>query len=70
MRSRRFRRGEVIFHVGDPGDALFVIVSGEVKISLPSETGDEAILATLRRATCSASWRCSTARRARRARRP
>ena len=48
MRSRRFRRGEVIFHVGDPGDALFVIVSGEVKISLPSETGDEAILATLR----------------------
>lgn len=48
MRSRRFRRGEVIFHIGDPGDALFVIVDGEVKISLPSETGDEAILATLR----------------------
>jgi CRP/FNR family transcriptional regulator, cyclic AMP receptor protein len=48
MRSRRFRRGEVIFHIGDPGDALFVIVEGEVKISLPSETGDEAILATLR----------------------
>jgi len=48
MRTRRFRRGEVIFHIGDPGDALFVIVSGDVKISLPSETGDEAILATLR----------------------
>jgi CRP/FNR family transcriptional regulator, cyclic AMP receptor protein len=48
MRSRRFRRGEVIFHIGDPGDALFVIVQGEVKISLPSETGEEAILATLR----------------------
>jgi CRP-like cAMP-binding protein len=48
MRTRRFRRGEVIFHVGDPGDALFVIITGEVKISLPSETGDEAILATLR----------------------
>src|SRR5918995_3656292 len=48
MRARRFRRGEVIFHIGDPGDALFVIVTGEVKISLPSETGEEAILATLR----------------------
>jgi CRP/FNR family transcriptional regulator, cyclic AMP receptor protein len=48
MRARRFRRGEVIFHIGDPGDALFVIVDGEVKISLPSETGEEAILATLR----------------------
>jgi CRP-like cAMP-binding protein len=48
MRTRRFRRGEVIFHVGDPGDALFILVSGEVKISLPSDNGDEAIIATLR----------------------
>jgi CRP/FNR family cyclic AMP-dependent transcriptional regulator len=46
-RTRRFRRGEVIFHAGDPGDALFVIVSGEVKISVPSESGEEAILTTL-----------------------
>jgi CRP-like cAMP-binding protein len=47
-RMRRFRRGEIIFHAGDPGDALFIIVSGEVKIALPSAEGDEAILATLR----------------------
>ena len=47
-RTRRFRRGEVIFHAGDPGDALFVIVSGEVKIAVPSESGEEAILTTLR----------------------
>ncbi len=47
-RLRRFRRGETIFHAGDPGDALYVIVSGGVKITLPSETGEEAILATLR----------------------
>jgi CRP-like cAMP-binding protein len=46
-RTRRFRRGEVVFHVGDPGDALFVISSGAVKITLPSENGEEAILATL-----------------------
>ena len=48
MRTRRFRRGEVIFHLGDPGDALFIVMSGAVKIMLPSDTGDEAILATLR----------------------
>jgi CRP-like cAMP-binding protein len=48
MRTRRFRRGEVIFHLGDPGDALFIVTSGAVKIALPSETGDEAILATLK----------------------
>jgi CRP/FNR family cyclic AMP-dependent transcriptional regulator len=48
VRSRRFRRGEVIFHAGDPGDALFILLSGEVKISLPSEAGEEAILVRLR----------------------
>jgi len=46
-RIRRFRRGEVIFHAGDPGVSLFMIVSGEVKIALPAESGKEAILATL-----------------------
>jgi CRP/FNR family transcriptional regulator, cyclic AMP receptor protein len=48
VRTRRFRRGEVIFHQGDPGDALFIVMSGAIKISLPSDMGDEAILATLR----------------------
>ena len=47
MRTRRFRRGDIIFHAGDPGDALFIIVSGEVKIAVPSESGEEAILVTL-----------------------
>jgi CRP-like cAMP-binding protein len=48
MRARRFRRGEVLFHQGDPGDALFVVTRGAVKISLPNEEGDEAIIATIR----------------------
>ncbi len=48
VRPRRFRRGEVVFHLGDPGDALFVVSSGAIKITLPSEGGEEAILATLR----------------------
>jgi CRP/FNR family cyclic AMP-dependent transcriptional regulator len=48
MRVRRFRRGETIFHVGDPGDALFIVMNGSIKITLPADTGDEAILATLR----------------------
>jgi len=48
MKVRRFRRGETIFHVGDPGDALFIVMGGTIKITLPADTGDEAILATLR----------------------
>ncbi len=47
LRRRRFRRGEVIFHEGDPGDSLHVVAGGAVKIVLSSEEGDEAIIATL-----------------------
>ena len=48
LRRRRFRRNEVIFHQGDPGDSLHVVGSGAVKIVLPSTEGEEAIIATLR----------------------
>jgi CRP/FNR family transcriptional regulator, cyclic AMP receptor protein len=48
LRRRRFRRNEVIFHQGDPGDSLHVVSSGTVKIVLPSTEGEEAIIATLR----------------------
>ncbi len=48
LRTRRYRRGEVIFHQGDPGDSLHIIMTGRVKISSPSESGVEAILTTLR----------------------
>lgn len=48
LRQRHFRRGEVIFHQGDPGDALHVVATGSVKIVLPSSDGAEAIIATLR----------------------
>jgi CRP/FNR family transcriptional regulator/CRP/FNR family cyclic AMP-dependent transcriptional regulator len=48
MTQRRwFKRGEVIFHKGDPGDTLFVIVQGQVRIVLPAESGEEALLAVL-----------------------
>jgi CRP-like cAMP-binding protein len=48
MRRRRFRRNEVIFHQGDLADSLQVVVSGAVKIVLPSPDGDEAIITSLR----------------------
>lgn len=48
LRSHTYRRNEVIFHQGDPGDALHIIRRGSVKIVLPSPEGEEAIIATLR----------------------
>ena len=48
LRPRRFRRGETIFHAGDPGDALFIVAEGAVKITIPSDDGSEpAILTTI-----------------------
>jgi len=48
VRLRRFRPDEVIFHAGDPGDSLFIIRSGSVKVVIPSQEGAEAIIASLR----------------------
>jgi CRP-like cAMP-binding protein len=50
LRVRRYRKNETIFHQGDPGDSLYIIESGSVKIVLPSPEGEEgAIIATLGR---------------------
>jgi CRP-like cAMP-binding protein len=45
LRRRTFRRNEVIVHRGDPAGAIHVIRSGRVKVTLPSEEGDETVLA-------------------------
>jgi CRP/FNR family cyclic AMP-dependent transcriptional regulator len=44
---RRFRRGEVVFHAGDPGDALHIVTEGRFKVVLPSVGGQEAVVAVL-----------------------
>jgi CRP/FNR family transcriptional regulator/CRP/FNR family cyclic AMP-dependent transcriptional regulator len=46
-RRRVYQRGETIFHKGDPGSGLYILTGGQVKIVLPSETGEEALLAVL-----------------------
>ncbi|MFI5271654.1 MAG: Crp/Fnr family transcriptional regulator [Ktedonobacterales bacterium] len=47
IRRRVFRAGEVIFHRDDPGQVLYVIRSGRVKIFLTTPDGQEIVLALL-----------------------
>jgi CRP/FNR family transcriptional regulator, cyclic AMP receptor protein len=47
LRRRRFKRGEVIFFRGDPGDSLYVLETGKIKIVLTSPDGKEVVLSTL-----------------------
>jgi CRP/FNR family cyclic AMP-dependent transcriptional regulator len=43
-RLRVFRRGQVVFTRGDPSDALFVVISGRVKVVVRSADGGELTL--------------------------
>ncbi|KFE68885.1 Crp/Fnr family transcriptional regulator [Hyalangium minutum] len=49
LQARRYPRGEVIFHQGDVGTALFIIRKGQVAIRLSSLDGKEVTLALLER---------------------
>jgi CRP-like cAMP-binding protein len=40
-------RGDVLFHEGEPGDSLYVIRTGKVKLGLRSSDGRENLLAVL-----------------------
>ena len=41
-----FAANQTIFNVGDPGDAMYVVVSGEVTVSVKTKTGEEIVLET------------------------
>ncbi|HYM70817.1 MAG TPA: Crp/Fnr family transcriptional regulator [bacterium] len=49
VRRHRYAPGDVIFHQGDPGTALYIVEDGEVKIVLGSSDGKEVILRLLGR---------------------
>src|SRR5256885_2933034 len=50
--KRIFRNGEVIFHREDPGQVLYVIKEGKVKISLISPEGQEISLVVFGKGEC------------------
>jgi CRP/FNR family cyclic AMP-dependent transcriptional regulator len=45
---QHYRKGQTIFYHGDPGNAMYVLLSGSVKLTLPSESGAEVIVSLLR----------------------
>lgn len=51
-RRRTFRSGEVIFHRDDPGQVLYVIKEGKVKICRISPDGQEIVLSVMGKGEC------------------
>ncbi|GAA3096253.1 MULTISPECIES: Crp/Fnr family transcriptional regulator [Nonomuraea] len=47
--TRRYRSGQIIFHQGDPGESLYVLLDGLVKVVFTTEHGDEIVLNMLGR---------------------
>jgi CRP/FNR family transcriptional regulator, cyclic AMP receptor protein len=47
IRVRTFAAGKTIFLMGSPGDTLMAVLSGNVRISVPSHEGRELVLAIL-----------------------
>ena len=43
-RRRRFAKGEVVFHEGDPGESMHLLVKGRVAVRLSTPLGDRALL--------------------------
>lgn len=45
---QHYRKGQIIFYRGDPGNAMYLLLSGSVKMTLPSDAGSDVIVALLR----------------------
>lgn len=48
VHHQRYRKGQIIFYYGDPGNAMYLLLSGSVKMTLPSDSAPEVIVALLR----------------------
>lgn len=46
-RHRTFRKGEVVFHEGDPGDALHLVTAGHLAVQVATPDGERATLNVL-----------------------
>jgi CRP-like cAMP-binding protein len=44
---RKFQPGDTIFLMGSPGDSMMAVLSGSIRISVPSPEGKEIVLAIL-----------------------
>ena len=52
METREYRRGDYIIRRGDPGDAMFIITNGRVRVPLLDESGKQVMIAELGEGQC------------------
>ena len=47
MEERRLLKGDILFNEGDPGDRLYVVTEGKIKLGHASSDGRETLLAVM-----------------------
>jgi CRP-like cAMP-binding protein/CheY-like chemotaxis protein len=47
LKFKPFEKDEVICNAGDPGDKMFIIINGKVKVVVSGEDGEEKVIASL-----------------------
>jgi CRP-like cAMP-binding protein len=47
LKERRFRDGQPIFHKGEPGESMYLVLDGRVKVLSPDANGQARVLAFL-----------------------
>jgi len=47
LKFKPYEKNETICKSGDPGDKMFIIISGTVKVVVSSDDGEEKIIASL-----------------------
>lgn len=60
METVRFPRGTTIFEEGEPGDRLYIITAGKIKLARHAADGRENLLTIMVHQTCSVSCPSST----------
>jgi CRP-like cAMP-binding protein/galactitol-specific phosphotransferase system IIB component len=47
LKFKHFEEGETVVSIGEPGDCMYIIISGQVKVIIPKPDGGETIIAYL-----------------------
>lgn len=47
LKFKHFEEGETVVSLGEPGDCMYIIISGQVKVVIPRPNGEETIIAYL-----------------------
>ena len=47
LKFKHFDEGEPVVQIGEPGDCMYIVISGQVKVIIPKQDGEDTIIAYL-----------------------